>query len=75
MSKTLSQQVGHRIKVRRVYLNMKQAELGRTIGIAQCYISQLERGERNLSLTQLEKIAQALHCSVLDLMDPERKVA
>ena len=49
--------------------------LGRTIGIAQCYVSQLERGERNLSLAQLEKIAQALHCSVLDLMDPERKVA
>lgn len=43
-------------------LRINQAELARRAGVAQIYISMLERGERPLTDELLQRIAAALEC-------------
>lgn len=58
----INQQVGHRIKVRRVELGMTQAELAQKLSVGQSNLSYIERGERDVSVSLLAEIAQALKC-------------
>jgi transcriptional regulator with XRE-family HTH domain len=58
----MSQDIGHRIIVRRAILRMTQADLARRLGLARSYISMLENGERPLNDELLERIAEALNC-------------
>jgi len=69
--KNLRQQVGYYIRVRRAVLEMSQGELAERIGISQGFLSLLEQGKRSLDLDLLERIAQALDCSMTDLLPPE----
>ena len=59
---TKDERIGHRITVQRAVLRMNQAELARRVGVAQSYISMLERGERPLTDELLQRIAAALEC-------------
>lgn len=57
------------LRLRRLALKLKQSDVARLSGLQQSYISGVERGERNLSLDNLEKIACALGCRItLDLL-------
>ena len=58
----MSQDIGHRMVVRRAILRMTQADLARRLGLARSYISMLETGERPLNDELLERIAEALNC-------------
>jgi transcriptional regulator with XRE-family HTH domain len=58
----MSQDIGHRIIVRRAILRMTQADLARRLGLARSYISMLENGERPLNDELLLRIAAALDC-------------
>lgn len=58
----INQQVGRRIKVRRVELGMTQAELAQKLSVGQSNLSYIERGERDVSVSLLAEIAQALKC-------------
>lgn len=58
----INQQVGRRIKVRRVELGMTQGELAAKLSVGQSNLSYIERGERDLSISLLAEIAQALKC-------------
>ena len=58
----INQQVGRRIKVRRVELGMTQAELAQKLSVGQSNLSYIERGERDVSVSLLAEIAQALRC-------------
>ena len=58
----MSQDIGHKIVVRRTVLRMTQADLARRLGLARSYISMLETGERPLNDELLERIAEALKC-------------
>jgi transcriptional regulator with XRE-family HTH domain len=69
----LKQQLGHRIKVRRVDCRLKQEELASRIGMKQGQLSQVERGLLGLSVFQLVTIARALDCQVSDLLPPEER--
>jgi transcriptional regulator with XRE-family HTH domain len=60
--------VNENIKARRLFLKMKQAELAKHIGISQNHLSQLERGTRKVSLSLLDKFAQALDMIPADLL-------
>lgn len=46
---------------------MSLEELGQRAGLHRAYISEIERGERNLSLTVLKKLADALETTVTSL--------
>ena len=58
----INQQVGRRIKVRRVELGMTQADLAEKLSVGQSNLSYIERGKRDVSVSLLAEIAQALKC-------------
>jgi len=49
---------------------MTQEELGDKAGLHWTYIGGVERGEKNLTIKSLEKIARALNVSLKDLLSP-----
>lgn len=63
---SMNEQVGHRIKVRRVELRMTQQELAEKLSVGQSNLSHIERGERDLSISLLAEIAKALKCKPED---------
>ena len=47
---------------------MSQAELGERSGVAASHLSNIEKGRGNPTLEVMEAIANALDCSVVDLL-------
>lgn len=58
---------GTAVKFRREGLGLTQEELADRAGIHRTYLSDVERGGRNLSLVNIEKLATALAMSMSDL--------
>jgi len=56
--------VGSNIRKQRLKLGMTQENLSFETGLDRSYIGGVERGERNLSLLTLTKIAKCLNCNV-----------
>lgn len=52
--------VGKKIRSIREANHLSQDELGDLAGLHRAYIGQIERGEKNIGLINLEKIAKAL---------------
>ncbi len=63
-TETIRKQVGHRIKVRRVELDLQQKELGALMKVPQSQISEWEIGRRALKIEQAIVLAQALKTTV-----------
>lgn len=63
---------GLRLKELRARSGMTQETLAFLAGLDRSYISGVERGERNISLVNIEKIASALRVSVAYLFANER---
>jgi transcriptional regulator with XRE-family HTH domain len=59
--------VGARIKVLRKEKGLSQEALGEKGGFHFTYIGQVERGEKNVSLINLAKIAEALEVNISQL--------
>jgi len=55
----IKEKVGKRIKELRRGKDMSQEEFALKCGLDRTYITSLERGKRNVSLENLEKIAKA----------------
>jgi CheY-like chemotaxis protein/DNA-binding XRE family transcriptional regulator len=62
--------LGNAIKQQRSALGISQEELAARAGLHRTYVSEVERGERNPSLTSIEKLAQALEMSITSLLAP-----
>ena len=60
---------GERVRLRREELGLSQEEFAFQSGIHRTYVSGIERGIRNPSLTMVERIAKALKLSFSDLLD------
>src|SRR3954465_15831464 len=65
----LKLRVANAIKEQRNALGISQEELAARAGLHRTYISELERGERNPSITSIEKLAQALEVSFTRLFE------
>jgi len=63
------QSLGSLIKQYRSALNISQEELGLRCGLDRTYISGLERGVRNPSLTALVTLASGLNTTVSQLLE------
>lgn len=63
---------GQRVKELRARSGMSQELLAHRSGLDRTYISGVERGERNLSLVNIEKIAEALQVSIKYMFSGER---
>ncbi|MBI5410281.1 MAG: helix-turn-helix domain-containing protein [Nitrospirae bacterium] len=69
MDDTFIQQLGKRIRLFRKQKKITQEMLGGRAGICPKYIGQIERAEKNPSLTVVCRIAQALELKLTDLID------
>jgi transcriptional regulator with XRE-family HTH domain len=61
------QEFGHRIRFLRKRQGFSQEELAARSGLHRTYIGGIERGERNVALLNILKIAQALNVSPIEL--------
>ena len=64
---SIKQRFGLAIKQRRGELGISQEELAFRTGLHRTYISDIERGSRNPSLENIEKLAKALEISLSTL--------
>ena len=72
----IEKRLGIAVRNWRTRLKIPQDELARRAGFHRSYISDIERGSRNVSLKSIEKLADALGISVLTLFsDLETKSA
>jgi transcriptional regulator with XRE-family HTH domain len=60
--------LGAAVRARRAVLNLSQEALADHAGIDRSHMGKVERGERNLTLLNLAKLAQALSCRPSDLL-------
>ena len=60
---------GRRVKELRLIQNISQEELAFRCGISKNYISDVERGTRNVSLKSIEKIANGFAVNLKELFD------
>lgn len=63
-SKNISKTFGKNLKMIRIEKQMSQGDIARTLGVHRSYISGLEGGVRNPTLTNIERIARALDIDI-----------
>jgi transcriptional regulator with XRE-family HTH domain len=63
----INKRVGRNIRKYREKLGWKQESLAIKAGLHRAYIGQIERGEKNIGLQNLEKIAKALGINIQKL--------
>ena len=60
--------LGNKIRLIRIQKKISQEELAFDSNLHRTYISDVERGRRNISIKNIEKIAKALKVSIKRLM-------
>lgn len=65
---TLLSNFGDRVRAARLALGLSQERLALDCGLDRTYISSLERGKRNVSLINIQKLADALGISPVELL-------
>jgi transcriptional regulator with XRE-family HTH domain len=63
------QRIGLNITIIRERQGLSQEKLAELAGLHRAYIGQIERGEKNIGLRNLEKIAKGLNVTVQTLLD------
>jgi transcriptional regulator with XRE-family HTH domain len=58
---------GFAVKIRREELELTQEDLADKAGIHRTYLSDIERGSRNVSLINIERLAAALSMSLSEM--------
>jgi len=64
----INKEVGFRIREVRQERGLSQEKLAALADLHRAYIGQIERGEKNIGLKNLEKIAKALGVKIKDLL-------
>lgn len=67
MKNDINSEVGFNIRRIREKRGLSQEELAALAGLHRAYVGQIERGEKNIGLKNLQKIAQALEVNIEDL--------
>lgn len=69
INKQILIQFGKRVRVEREKKGYSQERLGELAKVHRTYVGMIERAEKNITLTNMEKIARALGKKVNDLVD------
>ncbi|MEH7693973.1 helix-turn-helix domain-containing protein [Bacillus altitudinis] len=69
MTKNIKFQFGQKVRQVRLSQSMSQEKLAFECNLHRTYISDIERGTRNVALDNIEKIALALNVQPKDLLD------
>lgn len=67
----IKQKFGDKIKFFRLEKGWSQEKLALEAGIDRTYLPGIEKGERNVSITVVEKLAIALGVEIVDFFDEE----
>lgn len=67
MSKLILEKFGQKVREERLKQSLSQEELAAKTGVHRTYIGMIERGEKNITLLNIEKIAKALGLSISEL--------
>jgi transcriptional regulator with XRE-family HTH domain len=65
--------VAENVRSRRVDHGLSQEELADRCGLHRTYVGAIERGERNITVITLFRLAEALGCDATDLLRMGRK--
>jgi transcriptional regulator with XRE-family HTH domain len=68
MTKTTAQKFGENMKKIRLEKGMSQGDICRELGLDRAYISNVENGKQNLTISTMEKVAKALGVNVDTLL-------
>ncbi len=71
MEGDLQRTVGHNLRAYRQACNLSQEAFADVLGIHRTYMGGIERGERNLTLRTLERIASRIAVEPLSLLTPD----
>ena len=72
MNKTILEKFGEKIREERLKQGLSQEKLASRAGVHRTYIGMIERAEKNITLENIEKIANALGISLDKLMNLEK---
>ncbi len=64
----ISIKLGKKVKEIRLKKHLSQGGLAKILGVHPTYISGIERGLRNMTLNNIEKLAKALSVSIKELL-------
>lgn len=69
MKKPILTKFGKRVRTIRCEQGISQEKLGEIAKLHRTYIGMIERGEKNITLTNIEKVAKALKVPIKQLLD------
>ena len=58
------------LRAKRKARRLSQEEIAAIAGLHRTYVGAIERGERNVSIDNIERLASALDLDVIDLLAP-----
>ena len=67
VNKKLLKDFGARVRELRIARELSQEQLGELTGFHRTYIGMIERGERNLSLSNIAVFAKSFHIEIAEL--------
>lgn len=67
MSRDFSIKFGKRVRDLRLHCGMSQESLGLEAGFSGSFVGMIERAEKDISLSKVEKLAKALGVDIKDL--------
>lgn len=68
MASQVLKKFGNGVRARRLELGLSQEELGKRARLHRTYIGMIERAEKNITLENIEKIANALGIPINKLL-------
>lgn len=72
MEGDLQRNIGHNLRAYRQARGLSQEALAEVLGVHRTYMGGIERGERNLTLRSVERIAARIEEDPLSLLRPKR---
>lgn len=65
---TARQRFAHNLRLQRTKQEISQEELAHRSGLHRTYVGSVERGERNISIDNMERLANALSVDLVSLL-------
>ena len=70
----LQKTVGRNLRAYRMERGLSQEAFAEVLGVHRTYMGGVERGERNLTLKSVERMAEKLEMEALELMTPPKEI-
>lgn len=72
---SIAKRLGKKIKLMRVEKDMSQSDVAQTANIDSSHIGKIERGEVNITVETLYRLAESLKCNPATLLPETRQIS